>query len=120
MPDDRASTAALKGSNPPLKKGKGGKKAVDNTDNKSEFVRRYPKLPPKEIVAKGEEQGLKLTAGYVSSVRSKDKAAGKNPKRRGKAARSSGGEAEFRRALQGITLARAREIIDEVTEAYEG
>lgn len=120
MPEDRASTAAVRGSNPPPKKGKGGKKPADGADNKSAFVRRFPKLAPKEIVAKGAEQGLKLTPGYVSSVRSKDKAAGKGPRKRGKAARLPGGEAAFRKALQGITLDRAREIIDEVTEAYEG
>jgi hypothetical protein len=56
----------------------------------------------------------------VSSVRSKDKAAGKGGGRSRGRSRAVDGEPEFRRALKGITLARAREIIDEVTEAYEG
>lgn len=114
MPEDRASTATIRGSTPPPKRGKGGKKS------KSEFVRRYPKLTPRELVTKGEEQGIKLTAGYVSTIRSKDKAKAGGTKKRGRKGHISGGEMEFRRALQGITLDRAREIIEEVARAYEG
>ena len=118
MPDDGPSTT-LKGSVSSPKTGKSGKKAA-GAKNKSAFVRRYPNLSPKEVAAKGKEQGVKLTAGYVSTIRSKDKAKNGGAKRRGGKGRPSGGEAEFRRALQGVTLDRAREIIEEVARAYKG
>jgi len=120
MPEDRASAASLKGSNPPpSKKGKGGKKAADSPDNVSQFIREHPNLSPRALAEEGKKHGLHFKASYVSTVRSKDKAK-KGVKRRGRKSSITMGEAEFRRALQGITLARAREIIDELTKAYEG
>jgi hypothetical protein len=61
--------------------------------NKSDFVRKQPlSVGPSEVVEKAKELGIKLTAGYVSTIRSKAKkgkgskgaAAGKRGAARGK------------------------------------
>jgi hypothetical protein len=42
--------------------------------SKSDFIRRLPKLSPKEVVAKAKAEGIKLEVGYVYNVRSAGKA----------------------------------------------
>ena len=94
--------------------------------NKTDFVLQFSQeVKPQTIVERAEAKGYKgLTTSYAASIRSKAKEAGTWPKggRRGAGQRASGtgSEAEFRRALQGITLDRARAILDEIEAAYEG
>jgi hypothetical protein len=42
---------------------------------KADFVRKFPNLSPKEVVAKAKLEGVKLDTGYVYNVRGADKLA---------------------------------------------
>jgi hypothetical protein len=88
--------------------------------NKSDFVRKMGSTPAKEVVAAAAKQGMKLTERYVYVIRSADKAKG----RRGAPApgrRAGGGaEANLRRAIAELGLARARAVLAEVERAFGG
>lgn len=47
--------------------------ATKPSPSKSHFIRRFPKLSPKEVVAKAKAEGIKLEVGYVYNVRSAGK-----------------------------------------------
>ena len=92
--------------------------------SKTDFILKYANLKPLQVAAKAKEAGLDISAGYVSSVRSKNKtkkgvggkrARGASP---GSATVRGGAEAEFRRAARAITLDRAQEILNEIAAAY--
>ena len=55
--------------------GKG--KAKKSATNKADFVRRYPTLSPKDVVARGKVEGIKFNEHYVYNVRAKNKPTGK-------------------------------------------
>lgn len=126
-----AEEATTHGAVMPKRKSKAAKKAgskkpsgpkVKFEGSKTDFIRKHAKLKPLQVEAKAKEAGLKISAGYVSSVRSKAKGASPGTKRSSAAGTSSraGAEAEFRRAARAITLDRAQEILNEIAAAYEG
>jgi hypothetical protein len=47
------------------------------TKSKADFVRGFPNLSPKEVVAKAKAEGVKFDVGYVYNVRGSDKSARK-------------------------------------------
>lgn len=53
---------------------------LSRVPNKAEFIRRFPNLPAKEVVARAKELGATLTESYVYNTRGLQKH-GKNPKR---------------------------------------
>jgi hypothetical protein len=106
---EQTTNGAPKGAS--TKRRKAAKGRTKRKDSKTAFIRAQPRsMAAKKVVAKAKEAGMKLTVPYVYSVRSK----------MGGNAPSKGAEAEFRRALQGITLARAQEIVEEIEAAYKG
>lgn len=86
-----------------------------NQVNKSDFVRSMGDKPAKEIVATAKKKGFKLTERYVYVIRSADKA-----KRRGHVATKVGGraEADMRRAVAELGLARSRQVLADVERAF--
>jgi hypothetical protein len=53
------------------------KDATAETKSKADFVRTYPSLSAKEVVAKAAAEGIKLGWRYVYNVRASDKAPGR-------------------------------------------
>lgn len=47
--------------------------------NKSEFIRQFPYLSPKEVVEEAKAAGITLTANYVSTARYNARVGGKKP-----------------------------------------
>jgi hypothetical protein len=99
---------------------------------KKEFVLSFPEeVMPAEIVKRGRLEGftglMEIDPEYASTTRSNARKAGTWPTKganggRAKSAPAVRGdaEAEFRRAARGITLDRAKEILDEIGAAYDG
>ncbi len=83
------ASSTKSGGPPKLKKGAAKKstakkraKTVPNrsvskkpAQTKADFVRKFPNLSPKEVVAKAKLEGVKLDTGYVYNVRGADKLA---------------------------------------------
>jgi hypothetical protein len=90
--------------------------------NKSEFIRSMPDATAREVVEAGTKKGVKLSEKYVHVIRSADKARARGGRvvggatRRGRGA--SGSEAELRRAIAELGLARARQVLGEVEAAF--
>jgi hypothetical protein len=105
---------------------------------KADFVRSMPDARPKEIMAAAAAAGLDLPRGYVKRVRFMDRKADGAPKRQGapkarkpprrrdraglkqtliELARDEGNEAELRRLIAEVGLARTREIVAELEAA---
>jgi hypothetical protein len=88
---------------------------------KADFIRANAGLTPKEVEAKAKEQGLKVTAQYVSVLRSQEKKAGTEKatpggKRAGKAPRgiAVGGNVDLASLLTDpVQVAKARAAIAE-------
>lgn len=113
------------------KRARGGINAKGEKVNLTEFILQFPEsVKPKEIVEKAKAQGLTIKAEYASTQRTKAKNAGTwlarfavgSQRTSAASAKSSGNDAEwaFRRAARGITLDRAKAILDEIAAAYEG
>lgn len=72
----------------------------------------------KEVVAAAAKRGMKLTERYVYVIRSADRA--KAQRRAGPLKRGGTAEAEIRRAIAEIGLARARVVLEEVEGQFAG
>lgn len=97
------------------------------TLNKSDFVRAMPNAGTQDIIAAAKKKGLKISDRYIYAVRSKDKTQGRKvngpkSKARGRSASrrvaATGLDAQLRRAVAELGLARAREIFGEVEAAF--
>src|SRR5258706_13695684 len=106
---------------------------------KADFVRSMPHARPKEIIAAAAAIGIQLPKGYVKRVRFMDRHSSGPPKPRGRPkrrtirrrrargglqptlaelARNEAAEAELRRLIGEVGLARAREIPTEVERRF--
>lgn len=79
--------------------------------------------PAKEVAAAAAKKGIKLSANFVHVVRSNDKARARKGKplgrgRKGGRQRSGAPEAELRRAIAELGLARARQVLADVEAAF--
>src|SRR5215471_16150325 len=89
---------------------------------KSDFVRSLPgDTPAKDVVERAAKKGMKLSEKYVYVIRSNDKrnTGGGGGRRRGRGrAAGGGGEAQLRKAIAELGLARARAVFQEVEAAF--
>lgn len=106
---------------------------------KAEFVRSMPPgMPAAQIVEEAKKQGLTLTPGHIYNIRAAEKrkaakssegggeAVAQAP-RRGRPASSGSGvggstklEAELRRIIAELGLARSRAVMSSVEDAFSG
>lgn len=96
--------------------------------SKSAFVRRLPSdMPAKEVVAQAASRGMKLSIGQVYNIRSVAKKRGDvDGRKRGGPGRPkapvgpAGAEAQLRKIIAEVGLARAREVMADVEAAFRG
>jgi hypothetical protein len=96
--------------------------------SKTKFILSFPgETPAKEIVEKAKAEGVEFSEKYVYVVRSNAKmAAQRQAGRAGMAvsgrsrAATSGLEAELRKVIAEMGLARARQVFSEVESAFGG
>lgn len=91
--------------------------------NMTAYILQYPEtVKPRDIVERAKSEGMKLDAGYVSTVRSKAKSAGTWPSggSTGRTATkpSSSADTDFYRALKRVGVPRAKELIENI-EAFQ-
>lgn len=86
--------------------------------SKSDFVRSFKTgTPAKDIEIAAKKKGIKLSARYIYVIRSSDKT--KN-KRRGPGLKKTNGsgDAQLRSAIAELGLARSRQVLAEVEQAF--
>lgn len=120
MPKKTVKKAAIKTAKP---------KAPAAFGSKTKFILSFPgDTPAKEIVEKAQENGVEFSEKYVYVVRSNAKvAAQKRAARgagpvlvRGGTTSAAGLEAQLRRIIAELGLARARQVFSDVEAAFDG
>jgi hypothetical protein len=94
--------------------------------SKTAFVLGLPAdMPAKDVVVEATKKGIKLTDRYVYVIRSNANANARGgwksrvtKRGRGRRGSSAGVEAELRRAIAELGLARAREVLAQVESAF--
>ena len=97
---------------------------------KSNFVRKHPKMPAKELSALAKKEGLQITEAHIYNIRATDrKAAGKpaaGKRKSAKATRAVGGSPEeqakalIRQAAMHVGLHAIPALVDEVLAEIQG
>lgn len=91
---------------------------------KTAFVREHPDVPPKDLLALAEKQGIPLTVGYIYNIRASTKAKGGQvaaPGRRARGAGPVGGgsglDVQLRTLIIRVGLDRAEQVFAQLKKS---
>ena len=88
--------------------------------SKSDFVRSFKSdTPAKDIEVAAKKKGIKLSARYIYVIRSSDKTkAARRGRGPGLKKTNGSGDAQLRSAIAELGLARSRQVLAEVEQAF--